>query len=178
VDNSGLDRVEFDAFVASRGAALLRLCYVLTGARAEAEDLLQEALARCYTRWSRISDLASVEAYVRRVIVTQHASAGRRRRFRLLDTSYPVAESRLAVADAADEVVSRETLRLALQRLPPRQRIVTVLTYYADLPDGEIATEMDCSVNTVKSHRAKALKALRLVLPVTVTTDPGDRHVG
>src|SRR5436190_21319697 len=37
---------DFDAWVAARGPALLRLAYVLTGNRADAEDAVQDALSR------------------------------------------------------------------------------------------------------------------------------------
>ena len=45
---------EFDAFVAARGPALLRLALMLTGERFAAEDLVQSALAKAYRHWSRV----------------------------------------------------------------------------------------------------------------------------
>ena len=48
-----------------------------------------------------------------------------------------------------------------------RQRAVIVLAYYEDLPEVRIAELLGCSAGTVKSHRARALAALRrdLVVP-------------
>jgi hypothetical protein len=43
---------EFDDFVTMRGPALLRFAYLLTGDRHQAEDVVQEALARCHGRWT------------------------------------------------------------------------------------------------------------------------------
>ena len=43
--------VDFDEWVAARGEALLRLAYVLTGNRADAEDVVQDALSRALPRW-------------------------------------------------------------------------------------------------------------------------------
>jgi len=129
------ERPTFDDFVAARGAALMRFCSVLTGTRADAEDLLQESLARCFVRWHKISGVEFVEAYVRRVIVTQHAGASRRRGFRFtaLTDDQPSPDGNV-------DLDLREALRAALQRLPPRQRIVMVLTYLEDLPDSDIAS--------------------------------------
>lgn len=151
-------RVDFDDFVAVRGGALLRLCVALTGSVPEAEDLLQESLARCFVRWRRLSGLGSVEGYVRRVIVNQHISIRRRRTFRFLELG---SSEKPSPADSADAVAVRMTMVGALRGLPPRQRVVIVLSYYEDLPDAHIAEALECSVNTVKSHRAKALAALR-----------------
>ena len=151
-------RVDFDDFVAARGTALLRLCVALTGSVPEAEDLLQESLARCFVRWRRVSSLGSVEGYVRRVIVNQHISLRRRRRLHLVDLG---AEEPDPGTDATEAVATRISLGLALRELPPRQRVVIVLSYYEDLPDAHIAQALDCTVNTVKSHRAKALANLR-----------------
>ena len=155
------ERVDFDAFVGARGAALLRLCVALTGSLPEAEDLLQESLARCFVRWRRLSGLDSVEGYVRRVIVNQHISIRRRRTFRFLELGSMGSSEKPSPADAADAVALRMTMAAALRGLPPRQRVVIVLSYYEDLPDAQIAAALGCSVNTVKSHRAKALAGLR-----------------
>jgi RNA polymerase sigma-70 factor (sigma-E family) len=150
--------MDFDEFVAGRGAALLRLSVALTGSVPEAEDLLQEALARCFVRWRRLSTVDSVEGYVRRVIVNQHISRRRRKSFRLVDLD---GSHDPAAPDGVDDVATNLTLRAALAQLPVRQRVVIVLTYYEDLPDTQIAEALCCTVNTVKSHRAKALQNLR-----------------
>ena len=128
-----ISQVDFDDFVAVRGAALLRLGVALTGSVPEAEDLLQEALARCYVRWRRLSGVDNVEGYVRRVIVNQHISRRRRKSFRVLELDDSHDPS---TPDASDGVATTLTLRAALAELPVRQRVVVVLTYYEDLPDG------------------------------------------
>jgi RNA polymerase sigma-70 factor (sigma-E family) len=159
---------DFDGFVAARGPALLRLCVALTGSVPEAEDLLQEALARCYVRWRRVSRVDNVEGYVRRVVVHQHISRHRKRRLRFVDD----AADQPSPHDAAEGVAVRLTMAAAVEQLPPRQRVVIVLSYYEDLPDAQIAEALECSVNTVKSHRAKALAHLRVSRDVAALHDP------
>ncbi|WP_240746747.1 sigma-70 family RNA polymerase sigma factor [Cryptosporangium phraense] len=56
-------------------------------------------------------------------------------------------------------------LRAALAALPPKQRAALVLRYYADLSVDETAAALGCPVNTVKSHTARGLAALRRALP-------------
>ncbi|SRR6266516_4603373 len=52
----------------------------------------------------------------------------------------------------------------ALRRLPPRQREVVVLRYFADLPEQETAVAMGVSCGTVKSTTSRALAALARML--------------
>lgn len=68
-----------------------------------------------------------------------------------------------AVADAAPP--DDELLR-ALRALPPRQRAVVVLRYYADRTEAQTAQALGCSVGTVKSQHAKAVAALQSRLGV------------
>src|SRR4051794_5536830 len=96
---------DFDGWVAVRGPALLRLAYTLTGNTADAEDVVQEALARALPRWERISRVDDPDAYVRRMVVNAHPSWWRR--FRRRET--PVEQVRDSVA-------------VAPPRLPPDQR--------------------------------------------------------
>src|SRR3954447_26342741 len=88
------ESMPFDGWVAVRGPALLKLAYTLTGNTADAEDVVQEALARALPRWGRISAVDDVDAYVRRMVVNEHTSWWRRFRRR----ESPVAELRDSVA--------------------------------------------------------------------------------
>ncbi len=58
-----------EQFVLARGPALVRFAYALCGDRHLAEDLVQEVLARCARRWTRLQDRP--EAYVRTAIVRE-----------------------------------------------------------------------------------------------------------
>ena len=62
----------------------------------------------------------------------------------------------------ADLVGERSALLAALRQLPPRQREVIVLRYWADLTDAQIAATLGCSPGTVRSQLSRALAKLRL----------------
>lgn len=143
---------EFEAFVASRSARLLRTAFLLTRDHGKAEDLLQTALAKTWLAWSRIDE---PDAYVRKVLVNTYATWWQRR-WRdehptddLPDDGY-----------AADEIAGHD-LWTALGRLPRGQRAVLVLRYFEDLTETETARLLGCSVGTVKSQTAKAFAKLR-----------------
>src|SRR6266851_9815329 len=62
-----------------RGAALKRHAFLLCGNEAQAEDLVQEALVRAFTRPLRVSRPGAAEAYVRVIMVNLFIDGARRR---------------------------------------------------------------------------------------------------
>jgi RNA polymerase sigma factor (sigma-70 family) len=50
----------------------------------------------------------------------------------------------------------------ALRGLPPRQRAIIVLRYWADLNDAQVAALLGCSEGTVRSQAWRALAKLRV----------------
>ena len=165
----------FEEFAAAALPALLRFGHVLTGSPQEAEDLVQEALAKSLRRWQKVRADDPV-AYVRRVMINTHLTRWRRwgSRIRLGD----VPET---AADDAGLARSQEwdTLRRALGQLPPRQRAVLVLRYLEDVPDVAIAAMLGCRPVTVRSQAARGLAALRPLLAVHTagTGHGGEKHV-
>lgn len=150
----------FDDFVRSRHTELLRFAHVLTGDRQLAEDLVQDALERAGTSWRRLRKQDDPEGYVRRIIVNRHLN-----RLRGLRRERLVAEVPDRAGPAAEPV--DEHLWHLLRTLPPRQRTVIVLRFYADLSEVQIAEAMSCSIGTVKSNGARAMAKLRTAMDAT-----------
>lgn len=74
------DEPPLEAFVVARGRALVGFAYVLTGGDLHAaQDLVQLSLAKVWRRWSSICRGGNPEAYLHRVIVSEHLSWRRRR---------------------------------------------------------------------------------------------------
>jgi RNA polymerase sigma-70 factor (sigma-E family) len=163
-DAVGADRVvDFDGFVVTRSAALMRTAWLLTGDWQLAEDLLQTALAKAYLAWHRIGP-GREEAYVRRVLVTTYSTWWRRRWRGELPTEHlpdPAAGDGARSLDVAADTDLRIVVLAALAQLPRRQRATVVLRYYCDLSEAETAETLGCSVGTVKSQSAKGLARLR-----------------
>jgi RNA polymerase sigma-70 factor (sigma-E family) len=149
---------DFDAWVAARGPGLLRLAYTLTGNRADAEDVVQDALARALPRWSRISRADDVDAYVRRMVINAHTSWWRRWKRR----ESPVAELLDSTVDAPGEGFDdRRRLWLACQALPEVQRTAVVLRYYEQLEYAEIADLTGVREGSVRARVSRGISALR-----------------
>src|SRR5215831_6055424 len=143
----------FRDFVAARSGALVRSAWLLTGNEASAQDLVQLALAKTWSRWNHVVRKDSPEAYVRRVMMTSFLTWNRRRWHgevpvgSVPDRAHPGDE--FATADL------RGSLRAALMELPRRQRAVIALRYFDDLTEAQAAAALGCSVGTVKSQSAK-----------------------
>lgn len=69
----------FEEYVVTRGRALWRSAWLLTGDAQRAEDLVQTALVKCWHRWDRIAAGGSVDGYVRRALITTYTDWRRRR---------------------------------------------------------------------------------------------------
>jgi RNA polymerase sigma-70 factor (sigma-E family) len=152
-------RAAFRSYVAARSPALLRTAYLLTGSRADAEDLLQTALAKTYLAWDRIREREAVDAYVRRIMVNTQSSWWRRRKLDEYPTNAP--PERAGSRDATEDLALHDALWTALGTLPKRQRAMVVLRYYEDLSEAETAQILGVSVGTVKSTTSRALAKLR-----------------
>lgn len=152
------DEAAFREYVIARGTSLLRIAVMLTGNRADAEDLVQAALAKTYLAWGKINDRAALDAYVRRAMVNTHISWWRRRRVEEFPTDELPDQ---AVADHARDSDLAEVVRRALDRLPERMRAAVMLRYFEDMTEPEIAALLGVSLGTVKSTVSRAVARLR-----------------
>jgi RNA polymerase sigma-70 factor (sigma-E family) len=156
--------VDFDGFVRMNSHALLKSAYLLTGNRADAEELVQDTLVRLYPKWQHVEVAAVPLAYVRRSLINNFVSGTRSPSRRDLLVA-EVPDVRTAV-DSAGAVDDRAVIRTLLAGLSPKQRAVMVLRYYFDLTDAQIAAELGCREGTVRSILSRTLASLRADLPV------------
>jgi RNA polymerase sigma-70 factor (sigma-E family) len=153
------EREDFRDFVVARSPALLRTAYLMTGSRADAEDLLQTSLAKAYLAWGRIRDREAREAYVRRTMANTATSWWRRKR--LAQVPLESAPEPVATGTAPGARDLHDALWVALAGLPRRARAMVVLRYYEDMTEPEVAHLLGVSVGTVKSTVSRALARLR-----------------
>jgi RNA polymerase sigma-70 factor (sigma-E family) len=138
-----------------RGAALKRHAFLLCGDEAQADDLVQEALVRAFTRPLRALRPGAAEAYVR-VIMLNLFIDGARRRSRWSRVA-PLLRPAGMTPDPADQVSDRDAMLTALRSLSPRQRACVVLRYYEDLPVAEVAAVLGLGEGTVKRYLHEAI---------------------
>lgn len=148
----------FEEYVRTRRDALLRSARRLTPNAADAQDLLQTALARTFPVWDGITDKRHADAYVRRVLINTRTSWWRARKLE----EYPTEQlPETALDDGAEQRADRSMLMLAMGTLTRQQRNVVALRYYEGMSTSETACTLGISVGTVKSTLHRALHRLR-----------------
>ena len=152
----GLDQ-DFDAFYMATHRRIVSHIYAMTGSLHEAEDCVQEAYARAWQQWSRLStDIGSPEGWVRTVAA------------RLAVSSWRKAVNRLKAhrreQQRTDEVAGMSPDHIAvvaaLRKIPADQRMAIVLYHYAGLSIEEISAETGAAPGTVKARLFRGRKAL------------------
>ncbi|MFI9643107.1 SigE family RNA polymerase sigma factor [Micromonospora sp. NPDC051925] len=164
-------RQEYVEFVTAVTPKLRRTAYLLTGGDAHrADDVVQQTLTRLYVKWGRARAADDVAAYVHRMLVNAFRQERRSRWFgvQLFDRA-PEPEPR--GVPPTDAVVDTVAVRAALATVPPGQRVVLVLRFYADLSVEQTARVLGCSTGNVKSQTARGLAALRRQLPLADPTE-------
>lgn len=148
------DEADFQAFVLERQTMLRRRAFLLCGNWADGDELVQEALARVYVAWPRISRGAET-AYTRRTMMNLFLNDQRKRRREVLTDETP--EPMVAEPDRDLAL----TLTALLDDLPEKQRAVLVLRFWEDLTVPQIAECTGVAEGTIKSQISRALVALR-----------------
>ena len=162
-DDRTLER-EFDECVRESGTLALRVAYAVLRNRADAEDVAQEALARCYERFATLRDRGRFRPWLARVawrIALDHrrGSQRRERREQAATTSVILDGEELA---AANEFQRR--LWHAIDELPEKLRLVVVLAAIEGHDGQAVARLLGLPLGTVKSrlHLARRHLAERL----------------
>jgi RNA polymerase sigma-70 factor, ECF subfamily len=124
----------------------------VTGNRADAAELMQDAFLKLWERWDRVAHIDDPAAYLYRVALNgfRMRSRAARRVVRL--------ES---VGDPFDEIEIREDVRRLLLRLAPRQRAALLLLDMYGYGSEEAARIMGIRRSTVRALATQGRAVLR-----------------
>jgi RNA polymerase sigma factor (sigma-70 family) len=156
------NQVEFTLWLRENQKAFLRAAKVICFDTQNAEDVMQEALADVYKRWSKIREHENPEAYLMRVMVSKHADMRRKwlRRQQEKETSWDLAENIRDLVDQTDDVTQRLLVQAALKSLSAAQRAVLVLIYEHGMVLREVADVLQIPMGTAASHLARGKAAV------------------
>lgn len=149
----GMESEDFDAAFRDLFQPAFRVAHRILGNVTDAEDAAAEALARACVRWRTVGPLPYRDAWVMRVAANVAVDMVRKRR-----VPPPVEQT---LGDATEETVRRLAVVGALQSVSRRQREVLALRFIAGLPEADVARTLGLSVNSVKTHTARGMAALR-----------------
>jgi RNA polymerase sigma-70 factor, ECF subfamily len=151
----------FEAFYEDESELLFRRLWLVTGNRAEAEELTQDAFVKVWERWDRVGGMGDPVGYLYRTAMNLFRQRYRRAML-AIRRSVGLTPSQDDFADADD----RDTVRRVLATLPPRQRAALVLTEMLGFTPNEAASALGVTASTVRSLSQQGRQSFRRVMEV------------
>ena len=163
------DEGAFRGLLAAYGPAVLGLCWRVIGDRSLAEEATQETFLQV---WRKAGEYDLARASIRTWIMTiAHRRAVDAVRREQTQRRRAVSADLLAEPDVADEVIAkdwareqRQAIRSAIETIPPEQRQVLTLMYFAGMSQSAIADHLNVPLGTVKSRTRLGMQHLRSLL--------------
>ena len=153
----------FDEYISSCGKRLYGLCQKLCGSREDAEDLYQETWIKAYKFFDRYDRTKAFEGWLTAICVNTYRDMLRRQKWKSLFVRFGTnAEKDLALSGipAPDEPEFSD-VRDAVNALPEKYRIVTVLYYFNGLDVEKTSQVLKIPMGTVKYQLHKAREMLK-----------------
>lgn len=159
-------QAEFDREVLTRRGELFGAALRLTGCRAHAEDLVQEAVMRAWTFWHRFQPGTNGRAWMHRILVNTFINGYRRTR-REREILGEIKRD-VRVASAWDRQVDRvpgeglgDEVTAALRTLAPEFQQVLMLVDVSGKSYKVAADLIGCPIGTVMSRLHRARRAMK-----------------
>jgi RNA polymerase sigma-70 factor (ECF subfamily) len=152
IGRRGASLDELEALYRSRFEIFVRVAASVTGDSDRARDAVQDAFATAVHKRRSFRSEGPLEAWVWRIVLNA-ARSDVRRSVPAVDYDEPAASNGRQDEDAA--------LRVALARLPERQRLAVFLRYYADLDYVAIGEALGISTGSVSATLNAAHASLR-----------------
>ena len=148
---------DFDEWVLHNRVRLHKTAFLMCGDWFLADDLVQEALIKCFPKWKRIINGGDPHPYLRRTLIRLCVDHARRPSRREVASS-AAAEHRPPSDPDVDHVFK------ALQAIPAGQRAILVLRYWDGLTIEETAEAARTTIGNVKSQSSRGMQTLRTAL--------------
>jgi RNA polymerase sigma-70 factor (ECF subfamily) len=149
----------FDGFFSREYPGLVVLLTAVTGRRALAEEIAQEAMLRAHQRWGRVSRYDLPGAWARRVALNLASNQGARRR-----TERRMVERLAGQRTPPPPEGHDDEFWAVVRQLPRRQAAAVTLHYLEDRPVSEVAAILGCAEGTAKAHLHKGRASLARLL--------------
>jgi RNA polymerase sigma factor (sigma-70 family) len=160
---------EIERIYRDRYVALSRVAASITGKPDTAREAVQEGFALALAHRAEFRGEGSLQAWVSRIVL-RAALDTRRRPAPSPGVLDEMGDGTLLWAPALPHADRDPALAAAVGNLPPRQRQIVFLRYFADLTNAQVAETLGLSPNTVSAalHQARTALARQL--------EPEDAH--
>jgi len=158
------DQGAFSVLAAARMNRLYRVATLIVRDHDAAADAVQDALLAAWRDLPSLREVASFDAWLRRLLVRAcHRAAAKRRRSAVVEIPLDLAGAALDV-DHPRVLAISDQLDRGFRNLTHDQRVVIVLRHYLGLTLAETADAIGVPIGTVQSRLNRAIQALRAAL--------------
>lgn len=136
----------------------------MTNSHEDTDDILQETFIKAWTKLDRFREDSQLSTWLYRIAMNEtlnHLNKSKRRQG--LDES--------ALASGSDSGFTQEEgneliqkLNIAIEQLPPRQKMIFCYRYFEEMPYAEIAQIMGVSEGSLKASYHHAAQKIELIL--------------
>jgi RNA polymerase sigma-70 factor, ECF subfamily len=162
LDREMAEQEEFEMFIRNYQNMVFSVSARIVGNMTDAEDIAQEVFIKAYERFDQLRNSQTVGGWLKTVATNLSINHLNRYRARWRFFSEQTEPVEIAV-EAEKEDDRKESLELAIRKLPDAQRVPLVLFHFQEMSYEEIAAKLQVSLAKVKSdiHRGReALKRL------------------
>lgn len=169
-----MDRLFWEKAYTRYAPGMKGICRRYVGDNDLAEDIVQDAFLEAITHCAQYTGKGSIEAWLRKIAVNQslmHLRKQNSRKVREAVFMYqsndetPEEESETGMRQIIEDAdFSDEELLSAIDNLPEHHKLVFNLYVIDKFSHAEIASELQISPGTSKSHLARARKKIRQIL--------------
>ncbi len=144
--------------MAEHGNSLLRMCFLYLKDEEMARDAVQETFLKAYRKSDSFRGDSSELTWLTRIAINTCRDMRKTAWFRLFDR-------RVALEELPEpgyvQAFRDDTVLQTVSSLPEKYRVVTLLYYYQELTQGEIAKALNIPLSTVKTRLSRARDQLR-----------------
>jgi RNA polymerase sigma-70 factor (ECF subfamily) len=160
------DESAFDQVVDEYARKVHALCYRVLRDEEEAKDMAQEVFLRIYRKRKSFKGRSSLYTWIYRVALNMCFSHMKKRKSGMvpLEAVEHTLASRPAEDDSPERIDLEESVKKAMESLPPKQRAVFALRFFDKMSFKEVAGTMGTSVGAAKANYHFAVERLRVII--------------
>ena len=159
------EREAFDDLVRKYQKPLYAMLYRMVGNHEDASDLLQKAFVKAFTGLKSFERRATFKTWLYQIAINLAKNVYRdRARIEQVPIDDVIIKRDPRTIETMIINENKQLLRLALARLPEKQRITLMLRVQNEKKFEEIAAIMKCSVGTAKANFHHAVQKLKAIM--------------
>jgi RNA polymerase sigma-70 factor (ECF subfamily) len=154
----------FSFFFKEFYAALCYFSYTIIKDRDAAEDIAEEAFIKLWERHPSFENAANIKSFLYAIVRNASIDWLRQQKKRLSYTKEIIYLAEEKESFIEQQIIEAETYRevvASLKILPPKCRQIFRMIYFEGKDYGQIASELNLSINTIRVQKARALAMLR-----------------